>query len=488
MQRVWRRTRGASMVIAIVAVAVMALAVTSVLPTSNLRISASEDSVNGALALAAAEAGLNLALHRMGHGFDPPTWSEDAAQGLRAEYPAGSGFGYRVGLVSRDPATGQVVLRARGSGGGLQRTIEITARPVSLFGRFALLGLSTDTSAKRSHSLAFTNAASVTGAVGANGVADCNRDVVVRDGALVLAGSAASLVKAAQPTFSSPNAPALRAWTLPFPLTTAAAAADRSSGGSTGLAYYREHNSNNAATNKGKSGIYWVYQHSSTGETREEPVLMSSSDTPYVLGRSILGGGTITDSTGDSGGGSGKGKKGGGSGGGGGSSSWVFQGTRFYPGHYYFTQVEMRTGDRIFIHNSPVSGSSSRRVVFWIDTAGARDPDSTLTQGVTLSDPSQPGGFRLYMASQGDLELRSDDAGTGDGLHADILHCDRTAEGIGYGAVTVRSGVTLRGSVVAWAVTVENGATVFHTPPTAGDLAGEDQSCVDYRIIAWSEL
>ncbi|MFN3652775.1 MAG: hypothetical protein ACK47B_24615 [Armatimonadota bacterium] len=442
------KRRGVSMVMSLTMITVMSVAVTAVLPQANVRTQESETEVLKAISLQVAEAGLNYESHWIEHLMDPHVIDpSDPTSGLIMEYPTGSGFYFRVGVLSRGTGGGYQII-SQGRGAAPLRELQTEMKPKPYGDLFGIFGV---------NSVDVGGSVAITGAVGGNGTITVDGSATVTKGPVVKCGASASFPNGEPTVQSAVTSPAVKSWPLPVRMPTASAIADFFSGSTTGMTYFKTNNSNRAATTGGSKGLYQLWRKSN-GQLVEEPVLIS---TDHVLDSELLRP---------------KGRNG-----------WTYLGTKFYPGHYYFTKIDMNGGTnaagQVLIHNVPSATNTDPYVVFWIDETSGITSD--LTPAVNLSDTSYPGRFRIYSRSKGGVRISGPQKLTP--MYGNIFCYDQDANGSGYGTVEVKSGMAFQGSIIAHNVWMRGGADVTHVKNTGEDPNGKAIPPFMLRMQDWNE-
>jgi type II secretory pathway pseudopilin PulG len=123
-----RSRRGISLLMVMVTVTALAVVTSAILPQLVGQLRSAQDAVDLTEALQAAEAGANWEIAWCNHRMPQHTWVDtDPNSGYRAEYPAGSGNYYRVG-VKTVKADGTRVVVAEGTCGKLRRLLQVEAQ------------------------------------------------------------------------------------------------------------------------------------------------------------------------------------------------------------------------------------------------------------------------------------------------------------------------------------------------------------------------
>jgi hypothetical protein len=358
------------------------------------------------------------------------TASISVPHGNLTYYPPGQTkqcyFAYQTQAIT-GAAGGSVV--AFGWSNGVVRRVKVDGQMRGLFDVFAVYGLNPADAID-------LNNVNITGGWGSEGAIDTNRATTVTGPTyLAAAGAAANPPPTGWPnvTYSSRS--------LGVPTADQAAnqwAYARDSVATTlGVEYFRTHNNNT-------TNIKYLVQDKTTHVVRELPgdATWAASATP---------GAAVTFSTSNSP----PGKTG----------NETVYGIRFYPGDYYFTNLQPNvtlygrnyaeggqpasdpvkafiTPDPI----NPVNGLAARTDIrIWVGST-ASGTSTNLDTNIICEDSRYPDRFRLYDANTSGLVLGPAN------LSISILAYNTDSRGAGYGSVNIQNPSAITGSVIGWSV------------------------------------
>lgn len=435
------RRRGASLLMVTVIVTGLAMVTSAILPQLTAQSRQAQDAALLARALQAAEAGIDYETWWISHGMTPHQINEDANNGYKGECPQGSDNKFRVGVVREEPGR-TLVIRSVGTVDGISRRLEVKIKPASP--PFSLYGASPGGNAvtMRGNSV-------VEGQAGTNGSWTTDGTSSLQEGPILVAGPNAKLDDPNK--IKNPVEEPVRTHEYPLQWPTVTGIANSLSGSNQGVRWYKSHNDNNAATLGGNRGIYYVYTNS-LGATVEQPMLLGTNT---VLTKTLITPPNVAGLT--------------------------AVGIKFYPGDYYFTQINMDANHaRILIHNLPVNGDAS--VKWWVDTTGSTDPLSQLCGVVDLADRNYSGRFWIYSTSKGTFRLYHDATP----FYVNLYHYDVDSSGNVYGHNLVDSNTIVDGSIIGATIDVGGGAVIRLPPRLEDDSYPGPMNFL--KVVSWKEM
>lgn len=186
-----------------------------------------------------------------------------------------------------------------------------------------------------------------------------------------------------------------------------------------------------------------------------------------------------------------------------------FYGIRMYPGTYFLEQIDMGPSDCLSLRTfndadrtdptvvaqrqlvvvgdpaNPNPGMAEERNirVFIGHAKTGGDVESRFERGTTMEYPRWASRFRVFDASEGEVQVRGSTSGPPFQFNVNMLAYNRRPNGSGYGNVTFTSGVYLRGSLIAWHVEVAGGTVIEKQAP---ELGPDDPMAV--LALDWREL
>lgn len=503
--RVRRSGRGMSLVIAqslILALLVLVVA-TQIQVIGQLKLSRTEKDYEHALQ--AAEAGANWGYNLLNNGGSPGMASDLSIQAFRqavrngtiavTRYPPGSEQGYYVGITSTLGDTLTVV--SYGWSRGVVRKVKLTAQLLTVTDPISVLALNpsvksdgTADSTTSNYAWSLSGSSSVVGACGTTGRIDYGRNSKFYDGPINLYGSFARFGSGVAPTVSpsGPNVPTghvgtgtlanpavVSSTTVPS-IPTADEAANRYSGTTTGVEYFRTHNHN-------ATGLRYLVRNNSTGVVRElrDPTkpytVMAAGD--YYLDTEFIPTSALLTAAGM-------------------TSGESFYGLRAYPGHYFFEGVDQTNGENLFLRTyrdseraslglssqpaNPNPGMAEEaNIRFWIGHRSGGDLPTAFFNDTYMEYTKYSSRFRSYVASSAGVSLSGNNGGSSQ-FRINLLVYNKTSAGVPYGSITFGSGAYLFGSLIGWQIAMSGGATVEHD---SGEGLGGQPT---YRLLDWREI
>lgn len=522
--------RGSALIVALALVLALTVlvAATQWQVIHDLKLSKTERDYERALQMAesGANAYLNMLAHRaapgnplipqpytMGTVLTPQEFKQQAKNGTipaasLVHYPTGQTrqgyFAAHLGAIGNEA---EIV--SYGWSNGVVRRLRVHARVKNIFDWAALWGLNP--------SLAWTvsGGASIVGAAGGEGPMKYGNNNVFYDGPLLLCTSNARWRDAngndiaPPPTQSYPNIPTGHVGTgeiadpwvkrynrpLGFPTADEAAnewAFDRYGATTTaGVEYFRSTNDNGTGLrylvkNWGPDGVFGTADdfirelpgsYSPANDSNDYVLSWPSDETLATLGKV--------------------------------ETEEVAFGIRIYPGTYYFTSIDMRPSDYLYLRTyndsdrtdtevtaarpfvvvgdpaNPNPGMADERNIraFIGHRRNGSDRDSRFEKGTSMEYPRWASRFRIFSATQGDILVRGSNSGPPMPFNVNLLAYNRTATGQGYGTVKFTSAVYLLGSLLSWYVDVSGGTTLEKQVP---ELAPNDP--LAYLMQDWREL
>jgi hypothetical protein len=424
-------------------------------------------------------------------------------------YPAGSQQGYYVYPIATGNAAFVEVV-SYGWSNGVARRVRFSASSFSIFDWAALYGLNPDTgNGPTAYAWKFSGGASVVGASGGEGKWLGNNNATFYEGPIIWAnGSYAAPYNNADPPLLQSGAnvptghpdgsvypehshpdpvPLYRHYARKLDLPTADEQANAYSGTASGVAHFR--NSNHNAT-----GLRLLVRNPTTGVTRALPgsyeIVPSTGNNAYQLdwptSQFYTQNGMVAGET--------------------------PLGIRAYPGHYFFTKINMQPSDRLYLRTfsdaerstiavdparvdrrllmvegdpaNPNSGQAGNQEVrFWMGhVTNGSDPNSTFTYQTFMEYPRYASRFRTYNASRGTLVVKGTNDNPPPPFRINLLAYNKDGSG-SYGSVQFQSSVYLYGSLIGWQVDVAGGCTI---EKEATEVGPSDK--LTYVVTEWTEL
>lgn len=497
--------RGVSLVIAqaLILALILLVIATQFQVIGQLKLSRTEKDYEHALQ--AAEAGANWCFNQLTNGFTPALIGDLSAQAFRqavkngtvtvTRYPAGSEQGYYVGYTGIVGDT--LTINSYGWSRGVVRKVKLTIRVLNTTDPITVLALNPSIKADGSpdstssnYAWSLSGNANVVGTCGTIGRLDYGSNNKFYDGPINLYGPVARFGNGSSPTLvrSGPNVPSghIGQGTLANPGTiltsavpnipTADEAANRYSGTTTGVEYFRTHNDNS-------TGLRYLVRNNTTGLIRElrdptKPYTVMTAgdvslDTEFspATGKLTAAGMTGNES---------------------------YYGLRAYPGHYFFEGISQTNGNDLFLRTykdsersalgfgtqpvNPNPGMAEEpNIRFWIGHRSSGDLPAKFFNDTYMEYDHYSSRFRTYVASTAGATLSGNSGGSSQ-FRVNLLVYNKTSAGVPYGTITFGSGAYLFGSLIGWQISMSGGATVEHDD---GEGLGGQPS---YLLLDWREI